>query len=83
MKSDPRFTALVLASLALAASACRPPVFFPEFGVDTSGIDAENADVSINGTAASWLLFTKHRRISRSTVAHSPRRAPPSDRPFP
>jgi hypothetical protein len=29
-----RFAVLVLVSLALAASACRPPVFYPEFEVD-------------------------------------------------
>ena len=35
MKTSPRLTVLVLATLALSASACRPPVFFPQFGVET------------------------------------------------
>src|SRR5262245_15722303 len=36
MNARPKLFLLVLASLALATCACQPPVFFPEFVVNTS-----------------------------------------------
>jgi len=49
VKTPPRFTVLVLASIALGASACRVPVFFPEFGVDTDSNNSNLAeDVSLD-----------------------------------
>ena len=48
MTTYPRFAVLVLALLALAASACQLPVFFPEFVVNTSDpSDTESGDVAI------------------------------------
>ena len=48
MTTYPRFAVLVLALLALAASACQFPVFFPEFVVNTSDpSDTESGDVAI------------------------------------
>jgi len=48
MNAHSRLVSLVFALLALAASACRDPVFFPEFDVDTTDNDTqESNDVAI------------------------------------
>jgi len=44
----PRLVLPALASLALAASACQPPVFFPEIAVDASTVNALVDDAVIN-----------------------------------
>ena len=55
MKSCPRFTILVLASLALAAPACRLPVFFPEFDIDSGYDQAYGASLDKDGEfVVSW-----------------------------
>jgi len=55
VKNRPRFTVLVLASLALTASACRPPVFFPEFDVDGAQDLAYGASLEEDGEfVVSW-----------------------------
>ena len=77
MKSCPRFAALVLVSIALGASACRDPVWLPEFGVETSTLDPTFADDAAIGQDGDFVVswskrFTEYqvyaRGFSASTV---------------
>ena len=72
-----RFVLVALALPAFAASACRDPVWFPEFGVETSTLDstyAEDASIGRNGEfVVSWSKRSSApqvygRRFSPSTV---------------
>jgi hypothetical protein len=81
VKAYPRFSVLVLASIVLGASACRPPVYFPEFGVDTDSNNANFAeDVALeeNGEfVVTWTELTPvddvyGRRFSAGTSPLAP-----------
>jgi hypothetical protein len=58
VKDRSRFTVLVLAVLLVGASACRLPVFFPEFQVDPGQDGVYGASLDKNGEfVVSWEVF--------------------------
>jgi hypothetical protein len=80
VKTSPRLTVLVLATLALSASACRPPVFFPQFGVET-GSDpinfAEDSAIQPDGEfVVTWRGFGAKDVYGRRFPAHLATRTP-------
>jgi hypothetical protein len=74
VNANPRLTLLVVAALALTASACRVPVFFPEFEVDADQDAVLGASIARDGEfVVSWdnpdfNIFA--RRFSRTTSPH-------------
>ena len=56
MKIRSRLAILALASLALAASACQPPIFFPEIGVDTSDTFNSHVDDAVIGENGEFIV---------------------------
>jgi len=79
VRTKRRLALLALATLALMAPACRLPVFFPEFDVDTGGDHGYGASLDQDGEfVVSWtdnfLAPTQvyGRRFSRLTAAEGP-----------
>jgi len=78
VKDHPRFTVLVLVVLAIVSSACRLPVFFPEFDVASGYEQAYGASLDADGEfVVSWTEFTQDpdvsgRRFSRLTTPLGP-----------
>ena len=84
MATYPRFAVLVLASLALAATACQLPIFFPEVLVNTSDPDYQLSDDVALGEDGEFIVVWSEfpgngevlgRRYDRVTT--------PLDGPFP
>jgi hypothetical protein len=78
VKAHSRFTLFVLATLALAAPACRLPVFFPEFDIDSGYDNAYGASLDKEGEfVVSWTTAVSEvdvygRRFSRLTAPLGP-----------
>ena len=84
MTTYPRFAVLVLASLALATSACQLPVFFPEVLVNTSDPDYQVCDDVALGEDGEFVVVWTEFPIEGEILGRRyDRLTTPLDGPFP
>ncbi|MET0620046.1 MAG: hypothetical protein ABW056_07195, partial [Thermoanaerobaculia bacterium] len=84
MTTYPRFAVFVLASLALATSACQLPIFFPEVLVNTSDPDYQvGDDVALGEDGEFIVVWTEFPAESEILGRRYDRLTTPLDGPFP
>ena len=84
MTTHARFAVLVLASLALATTACQLPVFFPEVLVNTSDPDHQlSNDVALGDDGEFVVAWTEYEFNGEVLGRRYDRLSTPLDGPFP
>ena len=84
MTNSPRFAVLVLASLALATTACQLPVFFPEVLVNTSDPDYQLCnDVALGEDGEFVVAWSEYVPGGEILGRRYDRLSAPLDAPFP